>query len=588
MAQKMRLFASVEEVYEALKDGAKLNDEYHFTHPEKTKGRSIKLSLGRIWFNLLLPSDIEIINEPVDAKLLGKIVRRVVSEKSPEDAADFITKINQESYHIGMYCPTTFEIDSLILSPKIKKEKEDLQKNGSDIPAEFQKETKKVYDDLLNDAEEKDYRLYNIPNSKAKNAPLDGLLIAKGSVADIEGNVSKPIRSALTDGATIEEYYQCAAEARRGHYYKSAISAKPGYLARRVCMANANVVLDISVKDCKTNHYHEILVTPEIAGIIKNRYQQVNGRPKLIEDPTELIGKTIKLRSPLYCKSEKGICPICYGDSWKDLDTKNIGILAGGDINKIALDLYMKTRHQSSVTEYVDINFERDLSDANLLTDVVDKNLTVEKNKITAKNNCYIVLNKDDYNDATLIESIDYYLIPGILTININDSEDKINTPFTYQVKLYKPTTVDDNKDTIVLSYTPGEVIMEQTTKEKTLNVAVLEQLLEGQLSYITRPETLVMYLHGFMPNVELNVLETIVQNMFRDSSDLSTPARLTDYTDFQIVGQRRIPILTNWANAMVFEHVDKAIKAGLLSNKNVQEDPLLKIVDENYSTNKE
>jgi len=106
-------------------------------------------------------------------------------------------------------------------------------------------------------------------------------------------------------------------------------------------MANAHILLDDSIKDCGTKTVFKLVVDKTIAGLIKDRYMMVNGRPKLISEPSELIGQTINLRSPLYCKSEKGICPICYGDSWKHLKNKNIGVLIGGDINDRALNAYI-------------------------------------------------------------------------------------------------------------------------------------------------------------------------------------------------------------------------------------------------------
>lgn len=91
-------------------------------------------------------------------------------------------------------------------------------------------------------------------------------------------------------------------------------------------MANAHILIDDSIKDCGTKKYFKIVVDKKIARLIKNRYHIVGGKLKLITNPDELIGETISLRSPLYCKNTKGICPICYGDSWKLLQNKNIGV----------------------------------------------------------------------------------------------------------------------------------------------------------------------------------------------------------------------------------------------------------------------
>ena len=78
-------------------------------------------------------------------------------------------------------------------------------------------------------------------------------------------------------------------------------------LSRRVIMANSHILLDDSKPDCGTTKYFKLQVDEKIAKIIKDRYMVTSsGSVKLIKDPSLLIGKTINLRSPLYCKCEGG------------------------------------------------------------------------------------------------------------------------------------------------------------------------------------------------------------------------------------------------------------------------------------------
>lgn len=110
-----------------------------------------------------------------------------------------------------------------------------------------------------------------------------------------------------------------------------------------------------------------------------------------------------------------------------------------------------------------------------------------------------------------------------------------------------------------------------------------MERMLEGQMKYISTPEMLVLSLQSYLGGLDLTVIETIVQNMFRDASDLSKPARLTDYTNYEICGQKKLPFVTSWVNAMSFENVNKAIKTGLITGANAPDDPITKIVNEKY-----
>lgn len=581
----MRIFNSIEDVYSALDDGVDISTKFPFSHPTKTNNKTINLSLGRIWWNLLLPSDFELVDEAVDQKKVSSTIQKIFEKLGPEEASKLITKIHQESYNIGTRCPPTFEIDALILPDKIKKDKEHLQKYGSDDPIEFNDEIKSISKELNSYADEKDYRFYNINNSGAKSAPVDGLLIGRGSVVDIEGNISKPLRNALNDGQSIDSYYKSASEARRGFYYKAAIAAKPGYLSRRLTMAMAHIIIDQNNKDCGTKKYFKLTVTPDLVNGLNYRYIMVNGRPKLITDAKSILGQTVNLRSPLYCKAEKGICPICYGDSFKNVGTDKIGVLAGTDINDIVLNLFMKMRHQSSIPNYTKINFIDDLQKANIYTPEFKKYFTVTENNISANTEVFITLDLNSYDDMTLIESVEYYLLPGILTVTLSENQEKqFVFPFRYQVKLYKPNNVQFSGKLVTLIYSPGEKIITQEYIDKKPDVGVLENILEGQIKYINDPETMVYSIRDYISNLDMNQIELIVQNMFRDASDESKPARLTDYSNYHIIGQKKLPFVTSWVNAMAFENIGKAIKVGLVTGQDAPDDPITKIINEKYT----
>jgi hypothetical protein len=126
-----------------------------------------------------------------------------------------------------------------------------------------------------------------------------------------------------------------------GFYFKAAISAEPGYLSRRVTMSNAGVQINKKKEDCGSKHYFTLQVDNKTAECLIGRYYMEGGRRVLIKSVDQIIGKTIKLRSPLFCLADPGICPTCFGNAWKELGTENIGILAGGIINNKALNAYI-------------------------------------------------------------------------------------------------------------------------------------------------------------------------------------------------------------------------------------------------------
>lgn len=59
------------------------------------------------------------------------------------------------------------------------------------------------------------------------------------------------------------------------------------------------------------------------------------------------IGKTVKLRSPMFCTSEK-LCNVCFGDLPYRLGVKNVGLTAA-KIGSNFVNLGMKSFHDSSM-----------------------------------------------------------------------------------------------------------------------------------------------------------------------------------------------------------------------------------------------
>lgn len=128
MANKNRIFTTVDDVYKALDDNISIEEKFLYSHPTKTKGKSIKLSLGRIWFNMLLPSDFDLVDAPVTSKDLSKIIIKLNEKYSPEEASDYLTTLSQNFFRMSSYIPASFDVDSLILSDHVKAEKEKIKK----------------------------------------------------------------------------------------------------------------------------------------------------------------------------------------------------------------------------------------------------------------------------------------------------------------------------------------------------------------------------------------------------------------------------------------------------------------------------
>ena len=574
---------TIDEIYDKIDKLGSLNKKISYTHKNKTKNKSIRLSIGRVWFNTLLPDNFPLIDEPVNKSTLNNIIKQIHQKYKSEQAVKIISNLQREAFKLATLFPNSFQIDALIIPDDLKEKKKKFEEKAKNLsPEEFQKESDKLAKEFVNYIRKQDLPLQAVLDGGIKGDPIDKwktLLIAKGYVADVEGNILGPITKGISEGLTPKEYYMSAAEARRGFYYKSTAVQKPGYLARKIITANANLKYD--KKDCRSKKYFELKVDSKFANLLVGRFMNNNGKIVEIKDPKQISGKRIKLRSPLYCKSKKGICKICYGRLAEELKSENIGIIAGGAINEFVVMHMMKMRHKSSQVEVIKVNFVDSIKKSSLNTKLMNYYFDIQPTKISAKHPCKVILNKDDYDEKSLITSTDYYILPGLFNVYFGEGKDEevITLPFNFKVNLIKPESIFLEGKTITCEYGVGDLILEKDQYIKDEDPAVVEKLFEGGMKFITNPETLLLMIHEELPKIDLIHIECVVSNMFRDANDLTKPCRLTNYKNFQIVGQKNLPFVTSWLNALAFENINKAIKTGLVSGTEAEMNPLEKLI---------
>ena len=571
------------DIYEKLKnEKTTLYSKIAYSHKKKTKNKSIRMSLGRVWFNTLLPDDFPLVDEPVKRNTLNNIIKQIFKKYGPEKSTTIISNIQREAFKMASISPNTFNIDGLIIPDDIMKKKKEFEKKAKNMtPQEYNKASDELAKEFVKYIKSQNLTLHNVLEGGVKGDVLGdwkALLIAKGYLVDIEGEVYGPVVKGTAEGYNGEEYYKAAASARRGFFFKTIAVQNPGYLARKIITANANLKIDD--KDCNSKKYLEILVNSKNANLFLGRFHMFKGKLTEIKTTKSLIGKKIKLRSPLYCKSKNGICKTCYGNLYKKLKSNNIGIIAGGAVNQVVVNKMMKMRHKTAQVEVIDVNFIETIKKSKMDIKFLNLFFDIEENKINAKQDCKIIIDKDDYNEKTLLNSSDHYILPGIIDVIIGEGDEieTITFPFNFKVNLNKPKNLVLSGKIITLNYTTGENIIHKKSYTKDEDPSVVEKLFEGGLKFISDPEILLNLMHEELPSIDYVHLELIVSNMFRNVDDLSEPCRLSSYKNFKILGQKQIPFESSWLNALAFENINKAIKSGLISNKDAELNPLEKL----------
>lgn len=204
---------------------------------------------------------------------------------------------------------------------------------------------------------------------------MRGLMInTKGQVIDT------PIKSSLTEGLSILEYYISTYGARKGMVDTALKTANSGYLTRRLVDATQDFYTVID--DCQTKNFLTVkTIFGKMNSVVVPLEKRLYGRfsaqnvfdndGELLIATNQLINKKIakkivdaqiqevKIRSILTCDVPRGVCCFCYGlDLAKNkLIEKGeaVGVLASQSIGEPATQLTMRTFHTGGVSDASDI-----------------------------------------------------------------------------------------------------------------------------------------------------------------------------------------------------------------------------------------
>ena len=324
----------------------------------------IDTTVGRVIFNYVLVarnfgSKIPYFNEQVDVEAIEKYITKglvdntiLVSEYLRyTDSVSFIEQLSPISNISATY-------KNVLPPPNLDKIKKDLYKQfdskyGPDWKkdrgrvVEFQEELKKVDAEWLKG----DPSVGKLITGKIKDNARVKMYLTFGPEVGFHKDGSK---TTFVENSLLEQYpkdkEQVAAiynSIRAASYDRGAETAKGGAASKDVLrgLSSYRVVKG----DCKSKQYRKITVTKEIANGLSGRYMVVNDKLVEITDPTTLIGKTIQIRSPMYCKQPSPeYCSTCCGTLIENVQDAipSIGASITGEIMYIA----MKSMHNTQVS----------------------------------------------------------------------------------------------------------------------------------------------------------------------------------------------------------------------------------------------
>ncbi|MFQ6553480.1 DNA-directed RNA polymerase subunit beta' [Aestuariibius insulae] len=230
-----------------------------------------------------------------------------------------------------------------------------------------------------NGQEQEPNSVYMMAHSKARGSvtQMKQLGAMRGLMAKPNGEIIEtPIISNFKEGLTVLEYFNSTHGARKGLSDTALKTANSGYLTRRlVDVAQDCIIREV---DCGT----ERAITAEAAvndgEVVASLSERVLGRVSaddvLVPGSDEVLVKQgeliderkadliensgvtkMRIRSPLTCEAEDGVCATCYG---RDLargtmvnQGEAVGIIAAQSIGEPGTQLTMRTFHIGGVAQ---------------------------------------------------------------------------------------------------------------------------------------------------------------------------------------------------------------------------------------------
>ena len=176
------------------------------------------------------------------------------------------------------------------------------------------------------------------------------MLIFKGATYDASKGKYDIVTSSFMDGMKPKDLGSQGRAVVSGAYPKAIGTAESGYLSKQLTGCMQSESLDKHGTDCGTKHTLEVEITAKNKNMYIYRYIVDNGKLVCLTPDVlnKYVGKTVKLRSPMFCKGDK-ICNICAGEADYKLGNINIG-LGCSNISTKLLRMGMKKFHTSNIS----------------------------------------------------------------------------------------------------------------------------------------------------------------------------------------------------------------------------------------------
>ena len=355
------------------------------------EGKKFETTVGRLLFNVVLPKDYPFINQEIGRKRMSELIDDLLERYGVEEVPPIIDRIKAFGFRYATHSGITWGLTDV----NIPKGKWEIIEKGHNAVREVVEQFREgllseqeriirsveIWQGIKSEIEKlipktllSTNPIYDVILSEARGSfgNLNQMAGMKGSIVNVSGETLEfPILSCYKEGLTPLEYFITTHGSRKGLTDTALNTAKAGYLTRRLFDVAQDEIIteaDCGTKDGTTIH------KKTASGIEMPLSKNIKGRflaADLVEDTTVLFkrghlitntdAKTVDrtkiesaiVRSPLTCKSVRGLCAACYG---VDLGNNKpvelgeaVGTIAAQAIGEPGTQLTMRTFHAGGI-----------------------------------------------------------------------------------------------------------------------------------------------------------------------------------------------------------------------------------------------
>jgi DNA-directed RNA polymerase subunit beta' len=358
----------------------------------------IETSVGRILFNQILPPKLPYFNEIINVKKLGLIIRLCLElSNDQQEVAYFLDElknlgfryVTKSGYSLGMDdFPAISEKPGILKeSDKLVATVEEQYQEGLLTQSERHAKILEIWSNT------KDQVVAKNQETLGKNGPVFAMIDSgargswgqlgqvigmKGLVASPSGDtIELPVKGNFKEGFEVLEFFISSHGTRKGLSDTALRTANAGYLTRRLVDVSQDVI--VFQDDCGDTNGEVFSMAQskemgeKLSERIWGRYavETVKVGNKILVKEGDAIDdevaravddnkiESVRVRSILQCKMQKGICRKCYGfDLSKNKAVEfgvAVGIIAAQSIGEPGTQLTMRTFHTGGVAGGGDI-----------------------------------------------------------------------------------------------------------------------------------------------------------------------------------------------------------------------------------------